>query len=72
MTPIKEIWVFGETVVALDTADKTHLICHAVDEQTAQLIGLQLSMYHGRDAYAFKPSFRRMVPLGAEAPAPGQ
>jgi hypothetical protein len=67
MTPIKEIWVIMDTVFALDFADNLNLIGHTPSEETALRIALAESAYHGRDAYAFKPALRRMVPLGGAA-----
>lgn len=64
MTPIKEIWVLEHTVFALDYSDKLNFMAQCADEQTALLIGMKLGLHHGKHTFAFKPSMRRMVPVG--------
>lgn len=67
MTPIKEIWVILNAIYALDYADKLNFMAQCGDEESALQVGLALSMHHGTEAFAFKPSHRRMVPLGASS-----
>jgi hypothetical protein len=67
VTPIKEIWVILNTIYALDYADKLNFMANCGDEDSALQVGLALSSHHGVEAFAFKPSFRRMVPLGASS-----
>ncbi len=67
MTPIKEIWVIGNRVVFLDYADQTNFIADCVDEQVALHVALLFSIYKGKQAFAFKPSMRRMVPVGEDS-----
>jgi len=64
VTPIKEIWVVEHTVFALDYADKLNFMAQCTDEKTALRVAILLSGYHGKEVFAFKPSMRRMVPVG--------
>lgn len=64
MIPIKEIWVVEHTVFALDYADKLNFIAQCADEKTALRVAILLSGHHGKEVFAFKPSMRRMVPVG--------
>jgi hypothetical protein len=66
-TPIKEIWVITNTVFALDHANKLSFMVACEDEESANQIGLLLGSHHNKETYAFKPSHRRMVPLGGSS-----
>jgi hypothetical protein len=64
VTPIKEIWVIEHTVFALDYADQLNFMAQCADHQSALVVGILLSQRHGKQVFAFKPSMRRMVPVG--------
>lgn len=61
MTPIKEIWVMGQSVLFVDYSDRLNPIADAVNEQQAELLGRLLQTYHKRPLYFFEPAQRSMV-----------
>lgn len=61
MTPIREIWVIGSSVLFVDMSGRTNPICEAVDEQTAKLLGSLLCSYHRKPLYIFDASQRSLI-----------
>ena len=61
MTPIKEIWVFGTSVLFLDYAGKTNQIAECYTVENAMLIGQLLCSHHRKPLFIFDPSQRSLI-----------